>query len=82
MGKKASSPIDCTITVCDKCGQKYTTTRALRNHVLQVHEKARFPCQSCPMTFDTENKRRCHEKSVHSTDERFQCKMFYLFTHM
>ena len=59
---------------CDKCGQKYTTTRALRNHVLQVHEKARFPCQSCPMTFDTENKRRCHEKSVHSTDERFQCK--------
>ena len=59
---------------CDKCGQKYTTTRALRNHVLQVHEKARFPCQSCPRTFDTENKHKYHEKSFHSSDERFQCK--------
>ena len=59
---------------CDKCGEKFVHAKTLRAHISRVHENIKFPCLSCSMTFGSKMQLIHHQRSVHSTDERFQCK--------
>ena len=59
---------------CDKCDKKFTESTTLRHHVQSEHENVEYKCSSCPMTFKKHHTWDCHQRIVHSTDEKYQCK--------
>jgi len=59
---------------CDKCGIVYKRKESLREHMMKEHEKVKFTCPTCSMTFDTRYKVLKHERIAHSTDQKYECK--------
>ena len=59
---------------CEKCARVFKTKQALRMHVLREHENVMFPCSKCNVTCATRPLLLKHERIVHSTDPKFECK--------
>ena len=59
---------------CDKCDKKFASKEYLTHHVKSAHENFEYKCSSCTMIFKTHLKLASHKRSVHSSDEKYQCK--------
>ena len=63
---------------CDKCDKRFVSEKGLKGHVRKFHEArskdSKFPCPSCGLVFNEKVKLNEHERVVHSTDEKYQCK--------
>ena len=55
--------------VCNSCNTSYKSSRALRKHVLRIHEgkspKRNYKCETCHNTFLTKHDLKSHSESVH-----------------
>lgn len=47
---------------CDKCSEQFTDESALNEHIQEHDEKSALICQNCNKTFDTEKRKKQHEK--------------------
>ncbi|XP_053688216.1 zinc finger protein 62 homolog [Sabethes cyaneus] len=56
---------------CSECDRAYSFKRSLNDHVRQVHENIRYPCDICEKEFVSRDVLRIHRK-LH-LDESYQC---------
>ncbi|CAH2062239.1 unnamed protein product, partial [Iphiclides podalirius] len=57
--------IHCRNYVCDVCDAGYVNLRKLMTHT-EVHKTGLFACDYCPKVFNTLQKKKSHEKCVHT----------------
>lgn len=59
---------------CDKCEKRYTQPFALKQHMMDEHEKVVRKCSMCFLTFTKWTELRKHKIIAHSTDENIVCQ--------
>ena len=57
---------------CEQCSKFFTRTEALRNHILNVHEKRKLKCDSCGNLFTAKKSLNLHKKNCSGRPQRLQ----------
>ena len=59
--------------LCIKCGKTFYDKRELKLHEVAIHKEKNMPCRTCSKLFPSVKHRDKHEKTVHATDQAYQC---------
>ena len=59
---------------CPKCEYKSAKSSKLREHILNIHEGARYPCAQCSYVANSYGNLQSHKKSQHN-GIRYQCDL-------
>ena len=59
--------------LCIKCGKTFYDKRELKLHEVAIHKEKNMPCRICSKLFPSVKHRDKHEKTVHATDQAYQC---------
>ncbi|XP_001653713.2 zinc finger protein 184 [Aedes aegypti] len=60
--------------VCDICGASLKHKHSLEVHLARHAGTTRFQCTYCSSSFYTKTELRNHVRSIHTTDERWECQ--------
>ena len=69
----ASLDLRVTTNLCIKCGKSFYDKRELKLHEVAIHKEKNIPCRICSKLFPSEKLRDKHKKTVHATDQAYQC---------
>lgn len=58
--------------VCEVCDAGYVNAGALSRHA-EAHENGSYKCKYCPKVFNTERKKKAHERVVHVLTALYRC---------
>ena len=72
---KTTANLDLRVTtnLCIKCGKSFYDKRELKLHEVAIHKEKNIPCRICSKLFPSEKLRDKHKKTVHATDQAYQC---------
>ncbi|KAL5022190.1 hypothetical protein ScPMuIL_001345 [Solemya velum] len=59
---------------CEECGKEYKSKRALRRHVMNVHQFLRYSCDLCSKSFTGKESLYHHKRGMHSDDKPYKCE--------
>ena len=65
--------LEATTNLCVKCGKTFYDKRELKLHEVAIHKEKNMPCRICSKLFPSEKHRDKHEKTVHATEQAYQC---------